>query len=767
MLPFVLALVALFLPAWSVQQTVYLASFGVALVVLGTYGGVFARKALRVTSTGPWTAVYLGQFAVLAVLTVLMPLNGLAARWIGASLPLIWLVVPPALVLVLATFRRPPSSPPVLLFLFGLAASAVVVAVYSQHLSALGLDLHEHITWIRQIVSRGYVPVAEPGTRIVGNYPRTFHVVTALWNAAGLGLPAGPFAKAMPFIQNALPLLSVAEQLVAARPQTSRTKLEVTLGLAFFLYAFLVVPMAYPTPDLFGTPRFSSNSLLLLPLVLFLVAHACRSARASALAIATAPLVAAWALTWNPILPVLLAVVIVPTISTFLVVLRPPRAREVPARLRATLTLACGALAMLGLAQDPWFVGLAAQRSAAVRALVHRSGLLTFQEAVAEGLATPRETLARTAPAAPPCPDAACLLGKAAEAGRHALSAPWTSAAAALSDASRLLRDPSLANERDAFKGAFVIQPSRIADYAALPLFLWIAAGVVLAAWRSMRQRVIDADGKLLLASLVGVVASGVMLAFAASLAAALSDQRHESTIFAGYLGLSGAHVTVGLLWLPFAGATLVLTRPLIDRRADAEGAVLSRSRRVAAALGLAAWLALPLTARLNLHWPLKHHGFWSWIGMHDVRALREVEKAIPPEDGVIIPAEHAIIGQWEHWVLPLGETAALLPYGERRYLFNVYLGASYPLSWRDLTDRLCSEDPVVRAAFFERMHARWLLVRDFGGDAAAVVNRRWREMCGVSFAELGAELPAVREVDGIFLFRLRAQELEAKRPAR
>ena len=118
--------------------------------------------------------------------------------------------------------------------------------------------------------------------------------------------------------------------------------------------------------------------------------------------------------------------------------------------------------------------------------------------------------------------------------------------------------------------------------------------------------------------------------------------------------------------------------------------------------------------------------------------------------------------------MLPLGETAALLPYGDRRYLFNVYLGASYPFSWRDLDDGLCSRDPVARSAFFARTGARWVLIRDqSGADAATVVNQPWPRICGVSFAALGAELPAVRERMGIFLFRLRAPQAEAQRPRR
>ena len=766
-----LALVALFLPAWSLQQALYAASFGVALVVVGVYGSVVARKLLRVENPGLWTTVYLGQFGLLAAAAVAMPLNGLSARWLGISLPLTALIVPPAMALGVVHFRRRPPSAPVqapvhLLFLLGLGSVGLVLSIYSRDISALGLDLHEHIAWIRQIVTRGFVPLAEPGTRILGDYPRTFHVIAALWDAAGLGPPAGPFAKMMPFLQNALPILSIAEQLVCAgtaQPGASRWKREAALGLAFFAYAFLVVPLAYPTMDLFGTPRFSSDSVLMLPIVLVLIGRFRNAQRASALAVTTVPLVAAWALSWNPIVLILFAVVTGPVLATLWMVLPPPRPSDVPRRARASSFIACGALGVLALAQDPWVVGLAAEKITVARELVHRAGLVSFDEAVATREATPRDKSVRNLPASPPCADARCVMGKAADAARAAIWVPASSASAAISDATRIMRDPSLPSQKDAFKSAFLIRPASIADYAGLPLFAWIAAAVVLAASRSLRRAASD-ETRLLLASLAGFAGAGIALTFAVGLAAALNDQRHESIILAGYLGTSGAHVTLGLLWLPFAGASLVLAHPFL--RAGEAGSAASGRWWTLAGIGLAIWLALPLLARLNLHRPLQHPGFRSRIGIEDLRALREVERAIPPQDGVIVPAEHANIAQWEHWILPLGETAALLPYGDRRYLFNVYLGASYPFSWRDLDEGLCSRDPAARAAFFARTGARWVLIRDeSGADAASVVHRPWPKMCGVSFAALGAELPAVREQMGIFLFRLRPSQTEAQRP--
>src|SRR5438067_11635424 len=129
-----LALVALFLPARSPQQALYAASFGCALIVFGLYGSVLARWVLGVQNPGPWTAVYLGQFALLAATALAMPLNGLLAHWLGRSLPLTALIVPPAVALGVVQFRRRPSSAPVQVL--GLASLSLVFSIYSRDISA-------------------------------------------------------------------------------------------------------------------------------------------------------------------------------------------------------------------------------------------------------------------------------------------------------------------------------------------------------------------------------------------------------------------------------------------------------------------------------------------------------------------------------------------------------------------------------------------------------------------------------------------------------
>lgn len=775
-----LALLALLLPARSAQQAMFAASFALGLLAFGLWGRLFGRLVLGVPRLGPCSAVYLGQFAALAAAAPVMAVNGLAAGTVGKSLPLVALVAPATLALMASSLRAP--RPAVRLDLFALLALAsvgLVVSIYSAHVSALGLDLHEHMTWVRQIVARGYVPLAEPGTGIIADYPRGFHVLTGLWNAAGLSLPAGPFAKTMPFLQNALAVLALGEQMVdvqAQRTPNARRAWEIALGLAFYAYAFLLVPMVYPVMDLSGTARFSSCGLLLLPVVLILIARVRQSARAASVALAAAPLLAAWSLVWNPIVPLLLVVVTVPVAAALLFWLPPPRSEGFSRRGKVATFAASAALGAIVLVQDPWVVNLAARRIPVCRSLVERAGLITFEEAVALGRATPREKSVRNAQAAPPCGDARCVSALAGAAFRDALWLPLASLRAGMGDLQRIARSPSLQQLRDAFKGFFPFRPALVADYAGLPFISFLAAGALFWAWSAMRRRRHDPGsgdrGRLLVSSLLGLAVAGVALAFASGLAAAFNDQRHESILLAYYLGSAGLHVSLGFLWLPFSAATVVLVAPLCARltsRAREAFPPTSRRATVLANAALLLWIALPLTARLNLHRPIQHGGFWSRLGIEDLQALRQVEAAIPASDGVIVPAEHANIDDWEHWVLPAGETAALLPYGERRYLFNVYLGASYPLSWRDLDERLCSDDPAIRSGFLERTGARWALVRDLRApDAAAALNEP--RMCSgrqISLAALGAELPAVRERRGIFLFRIHRDSAGLAQPSR
>ena len=83
-----------------------------------------------------------------------------------------------------------------------------------------------------------------------------------------------------------------------------------------------------------------------------------------------------------------------------------------------------------------------------------------------------------------------------------------------------------------------------------------------------------------------------------------------------------------------------------------------------------------------------------------------------------------------------------------------MYLGASYPLSWRDLEERLCAPDPAVRARFLARHRARWIVVRSPGAaDAAAAA--RGQPLCGATVEAFGIVPVPVRAERDIYLFRL------------
>jgi hypothetical protein len=759
---------AALLPVRSVQQLAYVASFGLAGFAFWLWGRALARRLLGDVPLGPFTAVYLGELAALAVASVATAAIGLGASALGRSLPLVVPVSAGTLLLLrgelAARARRGTGANPALDLLtpFGAGCIAVVVAIYARHLSPMGLDTHEHIAWVEQILRRGHVPLAEPGTRLLGDYPRTFHLLTALWAAAGLAPPSGPFVKAMPFLQTALPLLALGELLVAAwarrAGEAARPAAQVAVAAAFFLFVFTLVPAVYPWFDLSGTPRISSNALLLLPVVLVLLAAVERSPGAAALAVAAWPLLGAWALTWNPIVAVLLLAVGFPGLALFWAALRPPLGAA-GLRQAARWLVVASALAMVVAAQDPWAVSEVASRCPrCATALRRMTDLVPFDEAVRAGLATAREKSVRNAPAQPPCADLACAGRLAAGAVREALELPLRAVRAGWDDARALAARPDTRTTQRAFRGALPLQPNALADHAALPylVLVWGGAAVALAgALRGRRRQAPAPDGspstgRLLAVSLATVLAAGVLLQVAAGLAGAFDDHTHERVILDGYLHAAGHHVSLALLGVPFLFAFAALAEPLVRRTARA--APLPRALRAGA---LAAWIALPLAARLNLEQPWGHHGFGSHVELPDVLALRRLERLVPPEDGVLVPAEHVNVARWEHWVLPVGPTAALLPYGERRYLFDVYLGASYPLSWRDLEDRFCSPEPARRRAFLARERARWLLVRDQAGHPPEVVLAG-AGPCGAPLAALGAELPPVAVERGIHLFRLR-----------
>ncbi|HZR07332.1 MAG TPA: hypothetical protein VFA79_02040, partial [Myxococcales bacterium] len=128
----VLAVLALLLPVRSFQQALFAACLALALVTLWLWGRLFGHAVLRL-SLPPCTAVYLGQFVLLALASPILGLNRLAAAASGHSLPLYAMVAPATLALALLRRRDPRPAPRLdLLALLGLGSAALVVAIYSR-----------------------------------------------------------------------------------------------------------------------------------------------------------------------------------------------------------------------------------------------------------------------------------------------------------------------------------------------------------------------------------------------------------------------------------------------------------------------------------------------------------------------------------------------------------------------------------------------------------------------------------------------------------
>ena len=760
------------LPIRSLDQALFVLALFLALVSFWAWGRTLARRAFGITSLAPVTAVYLGQFTLLAVAAPISVLNGLVATLIGRALPLVGWVVPLTALVLVAEVRaasrtcweRPvPRLGP--FTLIGLACGAWVMAAYSNHIASLGLDVHEHTFWVQQILLRGRVSLSEEGTHILSWYPRTFHLLGALWTAAGLAPPPGPFVKAMPFLQNALPVLASGEMLVRVLTRGNPGVAQNLRGCSRDRGVRL--RHAYRTD---GLPR----SAALRHAAILEQRHSAFARGAEAYRPRVPRVTRRVGLAGLPAAAgclgadlerdrrsAVLAVVTVPTLAACWIAL-PPASGWLPPRGIAAAFGVSVFLSALVAAQDPWLAWQATKRVPAYAALLKVGGLMPYDQAVKQGRASDREYWTKPDVSSPPCADTHCVLLAATKAARRAVALPLRDARSAGKDLGKLARNPSLDAARTALAQALPITHAQVGPYAALPYFIAVAAGAMVASWRAVRRRhagypALEALSRLLIASVAALVVAGVALAFVENLATALDDHTHDGWLLAVYLSTAGAHVSLAWLWLPLGTAAAILVKPLVVTSSRVSSRVALGSlpeRTLLAVASLALWLPLPWYSRpSNLAAAAASPGYWGPIRWRDVAALRRVEATIPREDGVIVPAIHETINL-ENWVVSKGDTTALLAYGDRRYIFNFYLGASYPVSWRDLAGHFCSADSAVRARFLARTATRWVLVRDPSArdsiEAAAL-----QQVCGQSLTAFGVELPAARADGRIYLYRL------------
>ncbi len=694
----------------------FAASVVIACTVFALLGSALWRRSPVSAWSTPFTSIYLGQMIAWAGAVLLLPVGAGLERVLGVSPPIgAWLFLGLAAALWsnqerLAKVREAASSPSWIIGLLGLLSVIQVALVYSSagsHVGALGLDTHQHIYWTRQLLSSHRVPLVERGTDILTLYPHGFHLLTALWAAAGVGGgvgEVGPWVKLMPFLQAWLPCVAFAE-LACAKERRSGTAL--LLGAALAVYAFAITRMVFPEHDLSGTPRYASAAAMLFPWMAVFAGRQLEDARLGAIGLASIPAVAALLLSLNAIVAVQFFVFVVPLLAVTLWLDRSSRAQ-----LKAGLLAGSCGLALLVSLQDPWIVAQWSSRLAP--GYVEWFGAISPERAAELGMLS-QDELVEESP------------------GARLYDSGGDYARLFATSLSNGLRDTLTSGWQFPFRHA----PSNPAGRIALRILVAAALVAVI-----LRRR--KGDGSSLLVALgvgcvIGAFGQHAFFHFSEGLAV---GRDHAFVLLRDYSDVASRHTALPLAAMLMLGALDVLARELRDP------AWLDR-RIVLAATGVVC--ALPFLLHGATETVDPERGFWAPVAKQDIADLREIEAHVAAEQGVLVPAAAWGIGE-ERWIVPRGATASVLPWSERRLVFNARLGSSVFYNWRDVA-RFCDGRDEDRADFLERNGVEWFLWKRPVGVEADRGPRN--PMCKLPLSRLGVFEPPVAAAGDLQLYRI------------
>lgn len=780
-----LVLVAVYAACRSRLQVASVTGFWIAAGAMWLWGrwvvaflATGGARGVRPARGGFFTTIYLGQFALLLIASLLLPLNALAARLVGVgcSLPTLVLAATGALLIAHTSGRRPtqvraPSDrdpqagASFVLTVLGVVPASAVVALYSRHLSALGLDVHEHMYWALHIVDAGYVPLAERHTDILSDYPKGFHLLCALWNASGMLWFMGPTVKAMPFLQSWLPAMAVNELVLDRYRRTTRCTegaariVACALGIGLTAYAYLLVPMVYPIWELIGTARFSSNGLLFLPLALALLGSTRRWPRAVVASTIVIPVFLLWALIFNVAVFAAALCFVLPYYGSVLVLTRARAATMCRRRLVSWCMLAVLTAAAIAV-EDPAVLAGLARHSDAVAALAASAlGVRTPEDAARSGEVPQLDKYIYMPREAPPaCGDVACYVGMGIEA---AGTTAWQAArypARVCHELVNFVMGTDAPTRAAGFKSVLGFRLANTKPYGAAILFLTPivllgAAGSVALRRRARQIRgTTAAEWGCMMAILVGTAIGN----FGHVLVADMTERLRIGggpimQLVAAYVRIAGLHMGPFFYWiipafaLSVLAAEITLARPGKDARRSTPLHVRRGSLRLGVAVLGVLWIGLAAHVdRLETE-AADHPGWGGSVHRRDLRALRKIERMIPATDAVLVPAEHREIGNEkyaENWIFPVGATTALLPYVRGRFVFNVSLGYGRLFGWQQLRDDLCAPDGNRRARFVRTARIRWFFMRAPQLDRREVFDAV--RVCGRTLAELGVVFPPV-----------------------
>ncbi len=728
----------------------------VAIALLGF--GLLGHAALQRSGAGVervgapliFSYIYAGQMLAWFASYLILPINAAIARATGVAIPLALVIWAAVLAFAwldrrsIAAFARPGPIPLASLGLVavgGMAALVKVCAVYSSNLGALGLDTHQHIYWVNQILDANYLPLVSRHTEILASYPRAFHLLVALWSAAGLGGLAGPLVKLMPFCQTWLPLLVFAEFFVARRlledesaPASPRRAAPLTAWFmitTLLVMAFALSKMVYPEYDLNSTPRFSSSGVFVLPYLVLIFARVFGSASGPRLSLFLLPSVVAILCAMNivlvgPVVFFLLPLIFLTGWSTYDV-----EDVEVGAGLAfpRPVVLASLVIPLLVSLGDPflvtWWTKLA---GGAGELFLAAMGVVNQESAVFHGVVSDLD-FTPEAISQPRYRGAGDLLLLAGRSGVDAVLGWLGTSGSSFPYQSDLFSDAG----RWIIRGACVIP-----------------AGVAVAI---LRRTPPDSQPSLELRIWLGLLATTCMAGLAGIMSwrflSGLAEGRsHAFVLLRDYAAASAANVSLiamGLLMLASCGLLLAsLSPPAWVSRLQSNLAAMAVAAAVVAVLPFGLYAFEDGADRANL--------FWSNVSESDLANLREIEESIDEWDVVLVPAAPWRIGS-ERWIIPQGQVTSVLPYSRRRLLFNSRLGHGVHFSWKDLA-KLCNASPSDRREFLRTNDVRFVLLKNTRATTPEFYEGF--RICGVGLESFGVGYPPASVAGDLVLYPIR-----------
>lgn len=718
--PLIILLALLFFPTHS-DQWRYGVILACSLLMMAFFGHVgmlafsFDRRFLDHTF---FLKCCIGQISLVLLWLFVSPLVFVLKVKLGLPLNLPGLMA--VLLVSMLFYRRSGASfadslryrdPIIAIFIF-LAMTYVfkIAAYYSLVVGALGLDTHQHIYYANDLYDAAYLKVTARDTDLLGNYSKGLHTLVALWATPGFGSYLGPVVKVMPALQTLLITFAFAEVayqwLLERGSRTSLRWVWLVFVLAASCYAtFSGSRLIYPIDDLNSTGRISSAVVMLLPAIVGFAASLGSSRRIVALNWLLLPLCGALAVKINPSLAV--SYIGFASIAWAFSAFNRLKGNVGYALVGLLLGIAFG---LILIVTDPYYLGLATAEQPLLRDVLSWFGVSSLEQTSA--LAGLQEGVLQRLPHV---------------VAHDVMTLGGQTLMAAIYPNSDLLLNPG---------GAAVIR-----DVALGAFYGW----VILLCLKSNWENGLLAPRRSLMTFVVGLFVGCLVNVLLAKIAAdTLGAGSRETSLLVSY----------ALSYEPLLSMLLmqILCISAITIAVDFSGVLLgdrltewkaTSSKWLFASVCVVLVVSAVMLERVKTSYlpAANMMGWWNPIQGKDVREFRRVEKTIPDDGLILAEAVPAKLNEVEGWVLPVGPGAAYLPFAEKRYVFNVRLGAGYRFGYNDILDDFCAGDVIAAREFLRRNNIKYLFSpKSAASGREAFLNKTY---CKVSYRDLGVEYPA------------------------